>query len=235
MLTIEDFIQHLQTYHRPGVFNPWVDYDPELDFAPEAPRIRSANLKRYLELRTAAHYIFMAEGLGYQGGHFTGMAMTSERILLGHHPAIRPEEVLGTWNYQRTSRAASPLLKSTQRELGFNEPTATIMWESLHEHHLAVREAVLWNIFPFHPYKAGNLLSNRTPSREELDEGLVYARELLELLPGCRILAAIGRKSAETLRRYGIACQAVPHPSMGGANRFRAALAVLLAAEERST
>ena len=42
------------------------------------------------------------------------------------------------------------------------------------------------------------------------------------------IYVAIGQKSAGTLQRYGVECVAcVPHPSMGGANRFKAAVAQL--------
>ena len=161
------FMKHLHTYRAPRVFNPWRDYEPGLDIGPSAPEIRYHNLQRYLELRLNAHYLFIAEGLGYQGGRFSGMAMTSERILLGHHPEVRPEEVLGEWNYQRTSNPDSPLLKGTQKTMGFNEPTATVMWGSLHRHHLGTFDAVLWNIFPFHPHKEEGLLTNRTPDGNE--------------------------------------------------------------------
>ena len=99
-MDLNTFMKHLQTYRAPRVFNPWRDYEPGLDIGPSAPEIRYHNLQRYLELRLNAHYLFIAEGLGYQGGRFSGMAMTSERILLGHHPEVRPEEVLGEWNYQ---------------------------------------------------------------------------------------------------------------------------------------
>lgn len=84
-MTIKEFIAALQQVHSETSFNPWADYDPSCDIGPQAPLIRAANLKRYLELRQEARYLFIAEGLGYQGGHFSGMAMTSERILLGHH------------------------------------------------------------------------------------------------------------------------------------------------------
>jgi len=225
-MTIQAFIRHLQEYRADLVFNPWRDYEAGLDIGPEAPAIRAANLERYLELRKGARYIFIAEGLGYQGGHFSGMAMTSERILLGHHPEVRPEEVLGDWDYRRTSNPESPLLNAMQKKMGFNEPTATVMWGTLHRENLAVFDAVLWNIFPFHPYKEGTLLTNRTPDKKELDLGIVYARELMELLPGAKIVA-IGQKSAGTLARYNVAASAVPHPSMGGANRFKAAVAGL--------
>ncbi|MCD2436243.1 uracil-DNA glycosylase [Acidaminococcus sp. NSJ-142] len=225
-MTIKEFIAALQQVHSETSFNPWADYDPSCDIGPQAPLIRAANLKRYLELRQEARYLFIAEGLGYQGGHFSGMAMTSERILLGHHPDVRPEVVLGDWDYRRTSNPESPLLNKKQKEQGFNEPTATIMWGELAHQQLASFQTILWNIYPFHPYKPSGILTNRTPTGPELDQGIVFARMLLDLVPGMQVIA-IGRKSAGTLEKYGVPCAAVPHPSMGGANRFRAAVAEL--------
>jgi hypothetical protein len=223
-MTIEEFLQKLQPLPRGGLLQPMGDYDPQCDIGPQAPVIRSANFRRYLELRRDARFLFIAEGLGYQGGHFSGMAMTSERILLGYHPTVRPEVVLGeNWDYRRTSNPESPLLNRKQREEGFNEPTATIMWGELAKQGLAPFQTVLWNIFPFHPYKPSGILTNRTPTGPELDVGIQFARDLLELLPGMKVIA-IGRKSAGTLEKYGLPCAAVPHPSMGGANRFREAV-----------
>lgn len=227
-MTIDEFLQSLRAYGKTGVFNPWQDYDPACDIGPQAPGIRAENLRRYLQLRQQARFLFIAEGLGYQGGHFSGMAMTSERILLGYHPAVRPEVVLGDWAYQRTSNPESPLLNRKQKEMGFNEPTATIMWGELAREGLAPFQTILWNIFPFHPYKASGILTNRTPTGPELDDGIVFARKLLALVPGMQVIA-IGRKSAGTLEKYGVSCAAVPHPSMGGANRFRAAVETLFA------
>lgn len=229
-MTINEFLHALQQFQGDGCFNPWREYDPSCDIGPEAPVIRAANFRRYLELRQKARFLFIAEGLGYQGGHFSGMAMTSERILLGHHPTVRPEVVLGEgWDYRRTSNPDSPLLNRKQREEGFNEPTATIVWGELANQGLAPFQTILWNIFPFHPYKPSGILTNRTPTGPELDQGIVYARMLLGLVPGLRGVIAIGRKSAGTLEKYGVPCAAVPHPSMGGANRFRAAVAALFA------
>ncbi|MEG1345213.1 MAG: uracil-DNA glycosylase [Acidaminococcaceae bacterium] len=227
-MQIYEFINELQKYHEELVFNPWADYDPLHDFSPEAPAIRFANLKRYLELRQQAQYLFIAEGLGYQGGHFTGMAMTSERILLGQHPTVRPEVVLGEWEYRRTSNPASPLLKKTQQESGFNEPTATVIWNTLAAHELSSFNVILWNIFPFHPHQQTGLLTNRTPSKEELAVGIVYAQMLLQLVPRLQVIA-IGQKAATTLMEHGLPCEAVPHPSMGGANKFKAAVAAIFA------
>ena len=112
-MKIENFMQALKEYQSPLVFNPWRDYDPKCDISSDAPVIRAANLTRYLQLRQKAHYLFIAEGLGYQGGHFSGMAMTSERILLGLHPDIKPEAVLGEWDYRRTSNPERLTMLST--------------------------------------------------------------------------------------------------------------------------
>lgn len=226
-MEINTFLEKLQSYQSPLVFNPWREYDTSCDIGPEAPVIRSANLRRYLELRKQAHYLFIAEALGYQGGHFSGIAITSERIMLGYHPDVEQKSVLGEWDYRRTSDENSPLLNNTQKLKGFNEPTDTVVWNALNRHGLASFDVILWNIFPFHPYKEGKLLTNRTPSTPELDTGIEYARLLMELRPGMKIVA-IGQKAATTLARYGVECMAVPHPSMGGANRFKAAVAELL-------
>jgi hypothetical protein len=86
---VRELIASLQAYESlPGVFNPWRDIDPNYDLTPAAPKIRSQHLERYLQYRVPhARFILLAEAVGYQGGRFSGIAMTSERILLGHHPS----------------------------------------------------------------------------------------------------------------------------------------------------
>lgn len=231
-MDLNTFLHELQIYKSPLVFNPWRDCDENSDIGAEAPVVRTANLRRYLELRQSPHYLFIGEALGYQGGHFSGIAITSERILLGFHPSIPKESVLGSWDYRRTSDPESPLLNRTQKQRGFNEPTDTVVWNALNSHGIAAFDVILWNIFPFHPYKAGNLLTNRTPSKQELDCGVRYTRMLLELRPGMEIIA-VGLKAAGTLGRYGIAARSVPHPSMGGAERFRRAVADIFAEADK--
>lgn len=62
---------------------------------------------------------------------------------------------------------------------------------------------------PFHPYKKGNLLTNRTPSEEELAAGLAYTRELLSLT-GPLPLFAIGKRV-----KIPSPQQALPSPASG--------------------
>ncbi|MDZ7719790.1 MAG: hypothetical protein U5K72_13320 [Balneolaceae bacterium] len=124
---IDEFISSLK--HNPeGLFNPWYHRDEEHDETEDAPEIRRHQLKTYLSERVeSAKYLFIAEALGYQGGHFTGIAMTSERILLGHQEpkyGVRPDHVFQTIEPQRTSCP-------TVIEKGMSEPTATIMWGAL--------------------------------------------------------------------------------------------------------
>ena len=223
MKEISNFIEKLAAYHANLVCNPWRDEDPTLDID-GAAEIRRGNLVAYLARRIGrARVLFIAEACGYQGGRFTGIAMTCERMLLSRHPAVSAEMVFGREG-RRTSRADSPLLTNDkQRKEGFNEPTDTVVWKGAAEAGLAPEDFLLWNIFPFHPHKENAPLTNRTPTDKELADGLDFTKQLLEIARP-QILFAIGRKSEETLQAAGI--QAIPlrHPANGGANLFRKGL-----------
>jgi hypothetical protein len=109
------------------VFNPWWETDIENDIEPGAPKIRRRQLAAYFAGRFGrAKIALIGEALGYQGGHFSGIAMTSERILLGHKTdaGIDPAKVLPGIKPRRTS-------KLDRIALGFSEPTATNVWEAL--------------------------------------------------------------------------------------------------------
>ncbi|MDY6084530.1 MAG: uracil-DNA glycosylase [Dialister sp.] len=222
-MTIDSFLSHLATYQGPLVFNPWHDTAPSLEI-PGAPAIRQRQFKDYLTLRLGkAKLLLIAEACGYQGGHFSGIAMTCERMLLHFHPAITPAMILGR-NGQRTSREDSPAIpKAIQRTKGFNEPTDSVVWKAALDAGLGPDEFLLWNIFPFHPYKRGSLLSNRTPTDSELADGLSFTKELLSLT-GPLPLFAIGKKSETTLTEAGFPVIGLRHPANGGANVFRAGL-----------
>ncbi|MDW7651779.1 MAG: uracil-DNA glycosylase [Bacillota bacterium] len=229
MTQVKKFIRSLTEYRsEAGVFNPWRQADPDYDLSCDAPKIRANQLEHYLRLRVPrARYILVAEALGYQGGRFSGIAMTSERILLGHHKQINPAVVMPPDIVLRTSNQQCEHFSATQQKLGFNEPTATVVWTEIMENNLDPNDVILWNIFPFHPYKEGNLLSNRTPREPEKEEGLAYVRMLRELCPAA-CLIAVGNHAEKTLQKYSIPAHKVPHPSMGGVTKFRQAFQNLI-------
>ncbi len=200
-----------------AIFNPWYESDSEHDFYPDAPSIRRANLRHYLTERLdRARYLLIAEAIGYQGAHFSGIAMTSERMLLGHQRqrGILPEYIMTGHVPRRTSR---PDLRAT----GFSEPTATITWSAMLEFGIDSYRFVLWNAFPWHPYHPDKgLLSNRTPTRSELALAQPALLAFFELFPAGQVLA-IGRKSAACLELLAINHRTARHPANGGAKKFR--------------
>jgi hypothetical protein len=201
------------------VFNPWHHRDPLHDAAPGAPAIRRTQLASYIEERQKATVILLAEALGYQGGHFSGIPMTSERLLLGHlrHKGLEPGMVFAG-QPRRTSRV-------DVKADGFTEPTATIVWGAMHDLGVDPRDVILWNAFPWHPYKPGKgLLSNRTPTDDEVMLGRPVLMALSAYAPQARILA-VGQKSAGLLAAMGITAPALRHPANGGAGQFRAQFA----------
>ena len=227
---VKNFIQALGYYKSSNllnVYNPWRDFDGVYDIGEKAPQIRCEQLENYLRLRVPhAKYILVAEALGFQGGHFSGIAMTSERILLGYHKNERIQPSLAiSCKAQRTSNTKHIGIKKTQFELGYNEPTATIVWESIITNKRDPMDVVLWNIFPFHPYKT-DLLTNRTPSNVELEEGIKYLNMMRGLVQDAEIIT-IGMKSHNTLSDFGIKHYSVPHPANGGANNYRQQIAKL--------
>jgi hypothetical protein len=221
MPKIKNFIDQLRNYSSSQVFNPWKDYDTSYDIGSDAPEIRRQHLNKYLRLRIPnVKYIFIAEALGFQGGHFSGIAMTSERILLGNNPSVKPASIIGEVG-KRTSNAKSLYeRKETERKFGFAEPTATVVWGEILKSSLSPFEVVLWNIFPFHPYKLEGLLTNRPPESHELKDGLAYVKMLLKLCPNAKIVS-IGQSSAVTLKKNGIDSVKLRHPSNGGTPEFR--------------
>jgi uracil-DNA glycosylase len=103
---------------------------------------------------------------------------------------------------------------TSERQLtgaGPAEASATIVHRVLAE--LGLEDSVLlWNVVPTHP---GTENSNRVPRRNEVVEGLPFARELAR---GRRVIA-VGR-----LAEAALGAPYVRHPSHGGATEFRAGL-----------
>lgn len=207
-----------------NVFNPWRDRDAGNDVTSKAPEIRARHLSHYLECRIeTARYLLIGEAIGYQGGHFSGIAMTSERILLGYleEKGVLPRDVLPRLEPRRTS-------KPEVMPKGFTEPTATIVWGTLLKRGLDPLEFVLWNVFPWHPYdRRKGMLSNRRPNEGELRSGYPALEKFLGLFPG-RIIVALGKISASTLASLKVDRFEVRHPANAGARAFREQIGIIL-------
>jgi hypothetical protein len=217
----------------PNVFNPWRDVDEEHDGSDQAPEIRTENLRCYLMERVkSARILMIGEAAGYQGAHFSGIAMTSERILLGHKrkECVLPEYVSHGRTPMRTSRES--LCPN-----GFSEPTATIVWCAMLSNGIDPYEFVLWNTFPWHPFNAKRgMLSNRMPSHSELQLGHTSLTLMLHIFRGTRVVA-LGRLSHATLTSRGVSSLKVRHPANAGATQFRNAISDFLSKfrQERSS
>lgn len=217
---VNAFIKSLRQAPETPVFNPWYDVDGAHDVSSKSPAIRTAQLRQYLtERQHAARLLLIAEALGYQGGHFTGIAMTSERILLGHKASagVQPADVIRGLSPHRTSK---PEVKTR----GFSENTATIVWKAFFEMDVDPYSVVLWNGFPWHPYEpTEGLLSNRTPTRDELEFARPFLEQFLMLYPKTQIVA-VGNHTETSLNALDISCVKLRHPAFGGATKFRRGL-----------
>lgn len=184
----------------PGLFNPWADRC-SFDLPGNGPQEKLQRLAAHLDCEPG--FILCGEAPGYQGCRHSGVAFTSERLLLeGAIPRIQ-----------------TPAGRLTARRLPYSEPSATIVWKTLKALGLETR-TVLWNALQMHPHKPGNFTSNRTPTDTELTLGAPAMRLLVEAFPRAKVVA-IGRKAELLLGQMGVATAGqVRHPANGGATAF---------------
>ena len=205
------------------MFNPWWEVDEQNDIGPGAPAIRQNQLRAYLEKRLRkAQLALIGEAVGYRGGHFTGIPMTSERLLLGRSNKIpmKSNDFFSEINPRRTS-------KPEKCPDGFSEPTATIVWGALLRLGLKPEQFVLWNAFPWHSFDSRRgMLSNRMPNKSERAAGLPVLKAFLDLFP-CDEIVALGNVAASQLEQLNTEPYRVRHPASGGAKLFRQQIATI--------
>lgn len=192
----------------PCLFNPWRDICPD-DEPCNGPEAKLERLAAHL----ACHpeFILCGEAPGFSGCRHSGVAFTSERLLMdGAIP-----------------RVPQPQRRLTSRRLPFSEPSATIVWKTLYR--LGIAEGtVLWNALQMHPHKPGERLSNRTPTPAEIALGEPALRILLDAFPSAKVVA-VGRKAEGLLRGMCVVpVAAVRHPANGGATEFAAGMKQLV-------
>ena len=222
--SIESFLDLLQESPAGAVFNPWWQVDKENDIGPRVPRIRREQLRAYLVARLKkSRLAVVGEALGYRGGHFTGIAMTSERILLGGNKiaGLEPEQICLGIKPRRTS-------KPRKSRHGFSEPTATIVWSTLLRLGFQPENFILWNAFPWHSFDSRRgMLSNRMPDKSERAAGLPALKAFLELFL-CDQVVALGKIAAAQLEEHNVNAHCIRHPASGGARLFRTQIAAVV-------
>src|SRR5437867_12304971 len=222
--SINDFLRLLKKSPSGTVFNPWWEVDKENDIGRNSPAIRRNQLRAYLQKRLRkAHIAVIGEAVGYRGGHFSGMPMTSERLLLGRSKTVRlrSNDFFSDINPRRTS-------KPEKCPDGFSEPTATIVWGTLLRLGLKPYQFVLWNAFPWHSFDSRRgMLSNRMPNKSERAAGLPVLKTFLELFP-CEQVVALGKIAAAQLEGLNVNAHCIRHPASGGARLFRHQIAEIV-------
>jgi hypothetical protein len=219
MSRIQAFLEILARGPRDAscVFNPWHDHD-ERDSAPgrETPVRRRENFAAYLEHRKAsARVLLLGEAPSHRGCRFSGIAFCSEVELLQKRDLVAPRPLATT-----SANAVSKPMR---------ERSAAVIWGEMEQAGCA-REVVLWNAFPWHPFKPEGSVadgpsgpsSNRRPSRAEVEQG----REAFEALLACFdheiAVFAVGKVAEAALFNLGHASAGcIRHPSMGGEKLFR--------------
>lgn len=183
----------------PTLFNPYRD-KCEHDLPHNDWKAKRARLEHHLDCD--ARVILVGEAPGYQGCRYSGVAFTSERLLIeGAVPRIP----------QVSARL-------TSRKRPFSEPSATIVWKTLYRLGIA-EQTVMWNALQLHPVGAKGPWSNRTPTDDELDRGKVALLRLRQAFPQA-VMVAVGRKAQATLGALGFEVPQVRHPANGGATAF---------------
>lgn len=140
------------------------------------------NLIHYLQHLSdvGVDVMLVGEAPGYRGCAITGIPFTDEVQLK------LPENFYALGSWMRPESMGNTA-----------ERSASIVWEKLREHHIV---PLIWNAFPFHPYSAGNMQSNRVPTRPEIQEGIKYIKLLMEIFSiDINQVFTIGQKAALAL------------------------------------
>src|SRR6266513_2950990 len=105
--SLREYLQLLKKSPSGAVFNPWWEVDQENDIGRSAAATRRNQLRAYLQERLRkAQLVVIGEALGYRGGHFSGIPMTSERLLLGRNEKVpmKSNDFFSDMNPRRTSK-----------------------------------------------------------------------------------------------------------------------------------
>lgn len=169
------------------------------------------NLKVYLktQYKHKAQYLFLGEASGYKGCRASGIPFTSGELLCKN----------SLFASQRTSYNYYFIREK-------KESTSSIVYSFFNENPTIFNKIVMFNTFPFHPHKVLNDKSNRTPKREEINEGLSFLKILNNIFKFKKYIA-IGNVAyiilVDAIKKGELTLQEIKkirHPSFGGKNDF---------------
>jgi len=190
----------LRAFRGEGAFNQYAETDPELDL-PGADRIRLANLALYLDAFRDAKNVLVGEAPSFNGCRFSGIPFTSEELLMGRSPLPWADGL--------------PFKRTSMRDRLMVEHSASIVWELISGR----KDIVLWNAFPWHPYKPGVKDRNRKPAIGEIEAASGALRIFTGLYPDASVYA-VGRTAEHALAEIGIHAEYIRHPARGGKPLF---------------
>ena len=200
-MNIRDFVKELETLDFENTFNPYIDHCEIHDYK-GSPGKRRVLLTKILKAasRVEVDSIWIGRDLGFRGGRRTGLALTDDIHLTKH------AERWGVNTSKITKGEAVP------------ERTASIVWDVLNK----ISDPVfLWNVFPLHPFQAGDPFTNRSHNAKEREAGEEILALLISILKPKQIVA-IGNDAQKSVDRMAgsIKYMKVRHPSYGGQNIF---------------
>lgn len=188
LLTVEEFVDQLASF---SVENSLVTNPYQF----EECRYNLLNYLQHLK-KMKIDIMFIGEAPSHRGCLLTGIPFTDEIQLR----CCCNNYALGNWE----RKEAKLYEKRTMVEL-----SASKVWAMMREYQIV---PLLWNAFPFHPFKEGNKDSNRTPKSSELRKGLKYINELKEIfkIDDSQIFA-VGKKAKSLLELDDSHC--IRHPA----------------------
>jgi hypothetical protein len=176
-------------------------------------------MKAYVASRSRhARVMLLGEAPSHRGCRFSGIAFCSE-VELAHKKDLVAREPL-----ELTSRDADAK--------PMRERSAAVIWSEI-ERAGKPYEVVLWNAFPWHPWRAEDGAakdgpcgpsSNRKPKLTEVGQGRAALDAFLRCFTHRLEIFAIGKVAQDALARWDEASCAgyIRHPAQGGESRFRA-------------
>lgn len=197
---VESIIRDLSWISMENVFNPYSDCC-DLHDQDDAPLRRQRNLALTLDaaLDLKIRTMWIARDLGYRGGRRTGLALTDE---------IHLDSL--SFLYEGIT------VKKATKGPVVGERTANFIWRMLIR---LAQPVFLWNVFPFHPHRSDEPMSNRRHSAKERDICGQFLHRIVNFLQPDHVIA-IGRDAHMAVEGLGIDCTQVRHPSYGGQSIF---------------